>query len=83
LLFAGGIAGFGAWIPALPQDVIKSRIQSSPKAMPMATAYRQLMREGGYRAFWRGLGPVLLRAFPANSVTFLFYVRWLISIWIG
>lgn len=29
LLLAGGVAGFGAWLPCYPQDVIKSRMQSN------------------------------------------------------
>lgn len=28
IFMAGGLAGFGAWIPAYPQDVIKSRFQN-------------------------------------------------------
>lgn len=31
LLMAGGLSGFGAWIPAYPQDVIKSRMQNDPR----------------------------------------------------
>ena len=31
LLLAGGAAGFGAWIPAYPQDVIKSRYQNDTR----------------------------------------------------
>lgn len=31
LLMAGGLAGFGAWIPAYPQDVIKSRYQNDTR----------------------------------------------------
>lgn len=28
LLMAGGLSGFAAWIPAYPQDVIKSNYQN-------------------------------------------------------
>lgn len=36
LLMAGGLAGFGAWIPAYPQDVIKSRYQNDTRyALPL------------------------------------------------
>jgi solute carrier family 25 carnitine/acylcarnitine transporter 20/29 len=28
LLMAGGLSGFAAWIPAYPQDVIKSNFQN-------------------------------------------------------
>ncbi len=28
---------------------------------------RQILAEGGYRGFYRGLGPTLLRAFPVNA----------------
>ncbi|KAI7867813.1 mitochondrial carrier domain-containing protein [Spinellus fusiger] len=31
LLVAGGLSGFGAWIPAYPQDVLKSCIQNEAK----------------------------------------------------
>ena len=32
-----------------------------------AGTVRQILAEGGYRGFYRGLGPTLLRAFPVNA----------------
>jgi solute carrier family 25 carnitine/acylcarnitine transporter 20/29 len=31
VLFAGGLAGIGAWVPCYMQDVVKSRMQSNSK----------------------------------------------------
>lgn len=31
LLMAGGLSGFAAWIPAYPQDVIKSNFQNDTR----------------------------------------------------
>ena len=36
----------------------------------MRAVTASLYREGGAAAFYRGLGPVLLRAFPANAACF-------------
>ena len=36
---------------------------------------RQLWAEGGWRRFYRGLAPCLLRSFPANAACFLAYER--------
>ncbi|KAI8376307.1 mitochondrial carrier domain-containing protein [Radiomyces spectabilis] len=73
LLMAGGLAGFGAWIPAYPQDVIKSRIQNDVRIKSVSAAVRSLLREGGPRAFFNGVGPTMARAFPANAATFFAY----------
>ncbi|ORY91178.1 mitochondrial carrier domain-containing protein, partial [Syncephalastrum racemosum] len=73
LLFAGGAAGFGAWIPAYPQDVIKSRYQNDTRYKSARDAFRTVMREAGPKIFVNGLGPTMARAFPANAATFFAY----------
>ncbi|KAF9986507.1 hypothetical protein BGZ65_007394 [Modicella reniformis] len=76
LLLAGGIAGFGAWIPCYPQDVIKSRMQSSLKYRNTLECFRSLRTEaasGNWRVWFKGFGPTMARAFPANAATFFFY----------
>lgn len=70
LLVAGGLAGFGAWLPCYPQDVIKSRMQASTKRISIWRCAEQIYRQGGFRGFFRGLSPTLARAFPANAATF-------------
>lgn len=62
---AGGLAGILAWIPAYPQDVLKSRLQSH-SAKTISEAFRQ-------GPLWRGFSICMLRAFPANAATFLTY----------
>ncbi|KAF9328210.1 carnitine transporter, partial [Linnemannia elongata] len=54
LLLAGGIAGFGAWVPCYPQDVAEAR-------------------GGNWKVWFKGFGPTMARAFPANAATFFFY----------
>ncbi|KAI8338200.1 mitochondrial carrier domain-containing protein [Chlamydoabsidia padenii] len=73
LLMAGGLAGFGAWIPAYPQDVIKSRMQNDPTIKSSMVALRTLLREAGPKSLLSGVGPTMARSFPANAVTFFAY----------
>lgn len=70
---AGGLAGFGAWVPAYPQDVIKSRFQNDLSYKSVSDVIRSIMKTSGPRAFFNGLGPTLARAFPANAATFFAY----------
>ncbi|KAJ3176075.1 carnitine transporter, partial [Irineochytrium annulatum] len=67
------MAGVCMWSIAIPPDVIKSRIQSSPAGTYkgfMDCAARMVAAEGP-GALFKGLGPALLRAFPANAAGFL------------
>jgi solute carrier family 25 carnitine/acylcarnitine transporter 20/29 len=73
LLLCGGLAGFGAWLPCYPQDVIKSRIQSSQSKLRIFETAHSIMNEFGLRGFFRGFGPTMARAFPANAATFFAY----------
>ncbi|KAJ9050735.1 carnitine transporter [Entomophthora muscae] len=69
-LFAGGFAGVTNWLVAIPADVLKSRIQTSPNNLRIPQAYQHLVKAEGHAGLYRGLGPALLRAFPANAACF-------------
>lgn len=73
VLFAGGMAGVAMWSIAIPPDVIKSRIQSAPAGTysGMVDCLQKTVKADGASALFRGLGPAMLRAFPANAATFL------------
>ncbi|KAG5175350.1 carnitine/acylcarnitine carrier protein [Tribonema minus] len=72
ILTAGGVAGMANWAIAIPPDVIKSRLQTAPEGTytGMLDVYRTLMRQEGAGALFRGIGPAMTRAFPANAACF-------------
>lgn len=74
-LFAGGMAGIFNWVVAIPPDVLKSRFQTAPtgKYTGAADVLRELIRTEGIGALYKGIVPVMLRAFPANAACFLGY----------
>ncbi|XP_043203956.1 mitochondrial carnitine/acylcarnitine carrier protein-like isoform X2 [Amphibalanus amphitrite] len=75
-LLAGGVAGMLNWAVAIAPDVLKSRLQTAPEgAYPrgIRDVFIELMRKEGPSALFRGLTPVMLRAFPANAACFLGY----------
>ena len=73
---AGGIAGMLNWLFAIPIDTLKSKLQVAPDGHypnGMRSVFADVMRNEGPRALFRGLGPIMLRAFPANAACFLGY----------
>ena len=79
ILIAGGVGGFAYWLSTYPADVIKSAMQSDD-IFPEQRRYRstrdcirQLWEEGGWRRFYRGLAPCLIRSIPANAACFWAY----------
>ncbi|KAH9898289.1 mitochondrial carrier [Cubamyces lactineus] len=67
---SGGLASFVYWIMAIPADNIKNRMMATPHNLPKPSftqTARQIFAEGGFRGYYRGLGPTLLRAFPVNA----------------
>lgn len=76
-MFAGGMAGLAFWGPVYPVDVIKTLIQTDSGAKRkyngMLDCFRQTVRTGGIGAVYKGIGPCILRSFPANAVTFYAY----------
>lgn len=78
LMAAGAAAGVATWTVTYPVDVVKTACQTLPKSTPYheatATAVaRRLYTQHGPMAFFRGIGPTVLRAIPSNAVTFLVY----------
>lgn len=72
-LLAGGTAGVLNWIVALPIDTLKSRYQVAPdgKYSGISAVFADIMKTEGPKGLFRGLAPVMLRAFPANAACFL------------
>lgn len=73
-IFAGGAAGMAYWIAGMPADVVKSRLQTAPEGRYPNGArdiIKELMVKEGPIAFYKGITPVFLRAFPANAACFV------------
>jgi len=73
IIVAGGTAGVAMWSLAIPPDTIKSRIQSAPQGTysGFLDCARKTIAKDGVKALWKGFGPAMARAFPANAATFL------------
>ena len=68
---AGASAGIVMLIPLFPVDTVKSRLQAAESKPRISSTVRSLYSRGGIKAFFPGLGPVLLRAIPANAAAAL------------
>ncbi|KAF7784630.1 hypothetical protein Agabi119p4_795 [Agaricus bisporus var. burnettii] len=73
IILAGGTAGVAMWAIAIPPDVLKSRLQSAPNGTysGFLDCARKTIAADGVGALWKGFGPAMARAFPANAATFL------------
>ncbi|KAI8953291.1 mitochondrial carrier [Xylaria longipes] len=80
VLLCGGIAGVVTWASVYPLDVIKTRVQGQVSLDTAATPllgtakrkgaiqiFKEVYREEGMRAFFRGFGSCSLRAFIVNA----------------
>ncbi|KAH9837172.1 mitochondrial carrier [Rhodofomes roseus] len=67
---SGGLGAFAFWIMGIPADNIKNRMMALPHtgARPSFLAtVRHIHASEGFKGYYRGLGPSLLRAFPVNA----------------
>ncbi|XP_046812570.1 congested-like trachea protein isoform X2 [Lucilia cuprina] len=72
-VFAGGVAGMAYWILGMPADVLKSRLQTAPEGTykrGIREVFVELIKTDGPFALYRGVTPVMIRAFPANAACF-------------
>lgn len=70
---AGGIGGVCFWTAMFPADVVKSRIQIAGSSEPMISVVKDIIKKDGVKALYKGLGPTLLRTFPASGALFVAY----------
>ncbi|AAW41054.1 carnitine/acyl carnitine carrier, putative [Cryptococcus deneoformans JEC21] len=73
IMTAGAGAGIAMWSLGIPPDTIKSRLQSAPQGTytGFMDCARKLIAQDGVTALWKGFGPAMARAVPANAATFL------------
>ncbi|KAH8366280.1 hypothetical protein KR200_000337 [Drosophila serrata] len=72
-ILAGGVAGMAYWIFGMPADVLKSRLQSAPEGTykhGIRSVFKDLIVKDGPLALYRGVTPIMIRAFPANAACF-------------
>ncbi|KAG0291617.1 Mitochondrial carrier protein ymc2 [Dissophora globulifera] len=73
----GACAGYAMWTTVYPIDVIKSKLQtdgftSTTRQYSSALdCARKTLAKEGVAGFFKGFAPCILRAAPANAVTFL------------
>ncbi|KAL1925359.1 uncharacterized protein VTP21DRAFT_242 [Calcarisporiella thermophila] len=78
LLLSGGIAGMPAAYLTTPADVIKTRLQVEARKgqttySGITDAARKIMREEGFRAFFKGGVARVLRSSPQFATTLMVY----------
>jgi len=76
ILLAGGTAGILNWLVAIGPDTLKSRLQTAPEGTypnGIRSVFLDLMKNEGPLSLFRGIAPVMIRAFPANAACFLGY----------
>ncbi|KAJ1556514.1 Mitochondrial carrier protein ymc2, partial [Cladochytrium tenue] len=79
LCLYGALSGYTLWLVIYPIDVVKSKIQtdSLDRASRQFTSsldcFRKVWAREGTAGLYRGFGTCLLRAGPANAVTFVTY----------
>ncbi|GMR39999.1 hypothetical protein PMAYCL1PPCAC_10194, partial [Pristionchus mayeri] len=72
-LMAGGLAGIANWSVCIPADVLKSRLQTAPEGKypgGIREVLKEVLREEGPKGLFKGITPVMLRAFPASAACF-------------
>ncbi|OVA06715.1 Mitochondrial substrate/solute carrier [Macleaya cordata] len=69
-IVTGGLAGVAFWSTVLPLDVAKTIIQTAPDTSSSRNPFQilsSIYRKTRFRGCYAGLGPTLVRAFPANA----------------
>ncbi|WZY90339.1 hypothetical protein YC2023_047074 [Brassica napus] len=78
-VLTGGLGGIACWSAVLPFDVAKTVIQTSPDNATETNPFkvlRSIHKRAGVKGCYAGLGPTIVRAFPANAAAI---VAWELS----
>ncbi|KAM1033094.1 hypothetical protein TB2_036130 [Malus domestica] len=77
---SGGLGGIAFWLAVLPLDVAKTIIQTTPDKNATRNPFQilsSIYRRAGLKGCYIGLGPTIVRAFPANAAAI---VTWELAI---
>ncbi|GAV86397.1 Mito_carr domain-containing protein [Cephalotus follicularis] len=69
-IVSGGLGGVACWSAVLPLDVAKTIIQTAPDKNFTRNPFQilnSIYRRAGLKGCYTGLGPTIVRAFPANA----------------
>jgi len=71
---AGGIAGSCMWLTSYHFDVVKARLQNdTTRGLTAISVAKKMWVKEGWRSFFSGLRPVVIRAFPGSGMFFIVY----------
>jgi solute carrier family 25 carnitine/acylcarnitine transporter 20/29 len=75
---AGGSAANTFWLIAFPADVVKNRIMSQADVRPLkytsvGQCIQYIYRSEGWRGFYRGFLPAMMRSFPTNGAAIFMF----------
>ncbi len=70
MFIAGGLAGVISWIICYPFDPMKTIIQSKTIKVSQKEAYEIIKYREGWMGFFRGMSPVLAKAFVQHGIVF-------------
>ena len=77
IIAGGSVCGIISWAIHFPVDSLKSIAQTQDFENPKYRNYRELLIKNATRnnigKLYNGIGVCMLRAMPANAITFLFY----------
>ena len=74
IIFSGICAGIALWVPIFPIDVIKTELQvdslTKPKYSGAFSVVKEIVRQGNYGRFYKGITPCILRGMAVNCGVF-------------
>jgi hypothetical protein len=89
IVLGGGLAGMATWLSHFPLDLVANKMMAdvvlhseqqsknggaaTTTKTGMLQQFRKIYVQQGWRGYFRGIGPCLLRAFPVNAAIFLSY----------
>ena len=79
IMLCGSIAGVISAVMIFPMDVVKSIIQANtdknPKYDNVISTVKAIKREIGYKGFFKGITPCIVRSLPINAIAYITFEK--------
>jgi solute carrier family 25 (mitochondrial carnitine/acylcarnitine transporter), member 20/29 len=87
-LVGGGLSGAISWLLVFPVDVVKSVLQKESLSLKAAQKRnritfiaKSLYSSGGFKRFYKGIAPQMIRSFGVHAINFMVYEK--VLAWCG